>query len=393
MRTPTRRAVLKNILCVAVPCFAGRPARRLASLLAEDAQVNESERAAMAHVARAFMERFAVPALSVAIARNGRLVYQQPFGLVSRDGDEPVKASTLFRIASVTKPITSAAIFRLVEKGRLALSDKVFGADAILGTEYGRTPYRRYVTDITADHLLTHTCGGWENDSSDPMFRFHEMNHAQLISWTLDNLPLLNPPGEHYAYSNFGYCVLGRVIEKVSGLPYSEYVRREILAGCGVADMRIAGNTLKDRARSEVVYFGQSGEDPYNMNVARMDSHGGWLATATDLALFSGRVAASGAAPGILKRESVAKMVSPGPAERPTAEVKYARGWLVRNDGKGNWWHNGSLPGTTSILVRTATGFSWAALCSTRSQPSDEINLALDNLVWDMARRVSAWRV
>jgi|SRR5208282_3799280 len=392
MRQMTRRAALKNIAC-ATACVADFPMRPLAPLLAADVPVTESERAAMAQAALTFMRQFAVPALSVAIARNGRIVYEGPFGEASTDTGAPLQSSNLFRIASVTKPITSAAIFSLVEKGRIALSDKVFGAGGILGTAYGTSPYRRYVAEITVDHLLTHSCGGWQNDSSDPMFRFREMNHAQLISWTMDNLPLLNPPGEHYAYSNFGYCLLGRIIESVAGRPYSEYVRGEILSACGISDMQISGYTLKQRAPNEVVYLGQSGENPYDMNVARMDSHGGWLATATDLACFAGRLSGYGTAPGILKRETIAKMVSPGPASSPSAEVKYARGWQVRNEGKGNWWHNGSLPGTTSIMVRTATGFCWAALCNTRRQPADEINGALDNLVWEMARKVREWPI
>jgi CubicO group peptidase (beta-lactamase class C family) len=320
------------------------------------------------------------------------MVYEQPFGVVSRETGGALRASNLFRIASVTKPITSTAVFSLVEPGKLPLSGRVFGDGGILGTAFGKLPYRRWVTEITVDHLLTHTGGGWQNDGTDPMFRFPQMNHAQLIGWTLDNLPLRNPPGTNYAYSNFGYCVLGRVIERVTGEPYSVYVQREILSRCGVRDMRISGNTLAERAPNEVTYFGQSDENPYNMNVARMDSHGGWLATAGDLAIFAGRVTAYGNAPGILKRETVARMVTPGPAEAKSAEVKYARGWSVREDGRGNWWHGGSLPGTTSIMVRTAAGFSWAALCNTRRQPADDINLALDNLVWNMARKVPAWR-
>jgi len=362
------------------------------SALSAVEQPTPTERQAMARVAEAFMREFAAPALSVAITRNARVVYDQPFGVSSLESGEPLEASNLFRIASVTKPITSVAIFTLFERGKVRLSDKVFGPGAILGTDYGAPPYRHFVQEITVDQLLTHTCGGWQNDSSDPMFRFPAMNHAQLISWTLENLPIFNPPGEHYAYSNFGYCVLGRVIEKLSGRPYADFVREEILVHSGITDMRIAGNTLKQRNAKEVTYYGQNDEDPYRMNVARMDSHGGWLATAADLARFAAGVTGFGATPGILKRETVGRMVSPGPAELPTAEVKYARGWSVRNDGRGNWWHMGSLPGTTSVLVHTPTGFTWAALCNTRRQPADQINLALDNLVWNMARCVPSWK-
>src|SRR5664279_6347107 len=85
------------------------------------------------------------------------------------------------------------------------------------------------------------------------------------------------PPGQHWAYSNFGYCVLGRVIEKVSGQPYKDYVQQAVLTPCGITDMQIAGNTLKQRAHNEAMYVGQFGENPYDMNVARMDSHGGWI--------------------------------------------------------------------------------------------------------------------
>lgn len=129
------------------------------------------------------------------------------------------------------------------------------------------------------------------------------------------------------------------------------------------------------------------------MNVARMDSHGGWLATASDLARFSSYVAGFGTTPGILKRETVVRMVTPGPNYPPGAEVKYASGWNVRGEGKGNWWHSGSLPGSTTIMVHTASGFCWAALCNTRKDPANEIGGALDNMVWEMARKVSAWRV
>ena len=70
---------------------------------------------------------------------------------------------------------------------------------------------------------------------------------------------------------------------------------------------------------------------------------------------------------------------------------KYARGWCVRDNGKGNWWHNGSLPGTTSIMVRTENGMGWGALTNMRTQPSSTINTALDQMVWDMVNKVPVW--
>ncbi|MGA9979213.1 MAG: serine hydrolase domain-containing protein, partial [Candidatus Sulfotelmatobacter sp.] len=188
------------------------------------------------------------------------------------------------------------------------------------------------------------------------------------------------------------YCVLGRIIEKIAQVPYAEYIQQQVLRPSLIKDMRISGNTITERAPNEVAYYGQNGEDPYGMNVTRMDSHGGWLASAADLVRFANNIGGAGNRPGLLSQDSIVSMTTPGPANRSSGEVKYARGWDVRNNGRGNWWHNGSLPGTTAILVRTATGFCWAALVNTRRQPADDINLALDRMVWDMARQVRGWK-
>ncbi len=339
----------------------------------------------MAGVAEDFRRKFEVPALSVAIAQNGLLAYEHAFGVTGRDSREEVTTSHLFRIASVTKPITSAAIFILIERGRLRSEDKVFGKYGMLGTEYGRQPYGQGVEQITIDHLLTHTSGGWDNGPGDPMFSNPGMHHAELISWTLNNQPLKNPPGKVFAYSNFGYCILGRVIEKITRQSYSDYVQSTILWPCGITDMRIAGNTLKDRAAGEVTYYGQNGQDPYGMNVTRMDSHGGWLATSADLVRFATHVDGFDVGRNILKPETIRKMAAPG-----NINANYARGWRVNT--KGHWWHGGSLPGTTTILVRTSSHFCWAALTNTRREPEDEIDGALDDVVWDMVSKVSGWR-
>jgi hypothetical protein len=122
-----------------------------------------------------------------------------------------------------------------------------------------------------------------------------------------------------------------------------------------------------------------------------MDSHGGWLATPTSLVQFLDHVAGSGNIPAMLKPETIRMMTTPAPAYAQNSPAKYARGWMVRNNGAGNWWHSGSLPGTTTIMVRTATGLCWAALTNTRTEPSDEIDSALDKMMWDMAQSVPEW--
>ena len=382
-RVPRRVAVKRMMYGAVVGLMPTAGLMRACAV--QEEETSSSEREQMAGVANAFMRKFDVPGLSVAISREGRIVYESPFGEANRQAGQRLTVSNLFRIASVTKPITSTAIFTLIERGKLGQHDRVFGPGGVLGTKFGKGAFKKWVEEITIDHLLTHTCGGWDNSNDDPMFENVGMDHAQLISWTLDTKPLKNVPGTHYAYSNFGYCVLGRVIEQVTGRPYREFVQEEILARCGVRDMRISGNTLNQRFPEEVFYYGQGGEDPYDMNVTRMDSHGGWLATPRDLVLFLTHVDGFKSTPNILRPETIKLMTTPG-----AVNSGYARGWAVNS--APNWWHNGSLPGTITIMVRTASGFCWAALTNTRTTGQPDMGLALDNMVWDMVHRVSAWK-
>jgi len=381
-RITTRRTALQNIFWGAALGLSGLPLGCRSS-----DRLSELEMDAMAEAAESFRRKFDAPGLSVAVARDGRLVYEEAFGVVAHGSNEPLTTSHLFRIASVSKPITSAAIFTLVEKSLLHTQDTIFGTNGILGTQYGTRAYANGIEKITVDHLLTHTSGGWD-PWHDPMFSNPSMSQAELISWALDNMALQNPPGTVFAYSNFGYCLLGRVIEKVSGRTYSEYVKNEVLTPCGIANMRIAGSTLPERAPQEVFYYGQGSgpyDDPYNINVTRMDSHGGWIATPSDLVRFATHVDGFDARRNILQPQTIQTMATPS-----SVNPHYARGWNV--NAKGHWWHGGDLGGATAILVRTSTRFCWAALTNTRREKPDSSMEALDDLVWEMTSKVKAWR-
>ena len=336
---------------------------------------------AIGAIAREFIERFKVPGLSVAFARGGKVVLARGFGVADPATGAPVTVDHLFRIASVSTPITAVAILSLIEQGRLALEDLVFGEQGRLGFDFGKT-LPAPVKEIRVRHLLTHTCGGWSNKGDDPMFQRPAMKRRELIEWTLANQPLTDKPGTKHAYSNFGYCILGRLIEKLTGLPYAEAVKRDVLAKCGITAMRIAGNTPADRAPNEVAYVANGAGNPYGMNVARMDSHGGWLATARDLVRFAMHVDGFPNPPDILRAETIRTMTTP-----TAASPDYACGWAVNK--VPNWWHTGSLPGTASILVRTASGLCWAALANARA---DGIGPALDAMMWKIAKAVPEWR-
>lgn len=375
----TRRDFVFGAAFGATLCAAGSvEAQRVADFI-------PSERLKMEAAAEDFAKKYSVPALSVAIAYRERLCYAGAFGMADADKSEKLTPQHRFRIASVSKPITAVTIMKLVEQGRLRLTDRVFGENGILGTAYGKRPYGRNVERITVDHLLTHSAGGWDNQGPepDPMFLDSALTHARLIAWTLDHLPLKREPGEKYAYSNFGFCLLGRIIEKITGASYEQYVRDNVLRVCGIKNMQIAGNTLAERAENEVVYVGQSGENPYNMNVRRMDSHGGWIATPTDLVRLLVRTDGFDARPDILRLDTVTSMTEPS-----KTNAGYARGWCVNR--AYNWWHNGSLPGTTTIMVRTSSGFCWAALANTR-RPGSPMDGDLDRLIWEMVGKVTRW--
>lgn len=349
-------------------------------------QPSNSELKAMRAAARTYMDRYGMPALSVCIARRGEVVFSEAFGVADKSSGEPARPDHLFRIASLSKPITSIAVFSLVEAGRVKLSDRVFGPGGLLAERYSVRPDDKDLQAITLDHLLTHTSGGWPNDGRDPMFRFGNQTPVDLlISETLATQLLDNTPGKAYAYSNFGYCLVGRIIETVTGQSYADFVRDTVLVPSGAVGLQLAGNRLEDRLPTEVRYDGQDGDDPYSMNVNRMDSHGGWVASAPDLVNILLHVDRFKSVKDMLKPATIKTMVTP-----TKASPGYARGWSVNR--YDNWWHTGALPGSTTIMVRTGHGFCWAALTNSRRRNSDA-DLALDNLIWEMVERPKSWRV
>jgi CubicO group peptidase (beta-lactamase class C family) len=139
----------RSLLRLAGGAFAAR------ALAAADDAPSLQELAAMEGVASAFMSAHSVPGLSVAVARDGDLLYQRGFGFADREKNERVTPAHLFRIASISKPITSVTLFCLMEDKHLTLEDKrltledtVFGPRGILGDAFGKAPYKPWVEEI-----------------------------------------------------------------------------------------------------------------------------------------------------------------------------------------------------------------------------------------------------
>lgn len=330
----------------------------------------------------AFMTTYNVPALAVAITKDEKLVYVKSYGISDKSANKKAANTDLYRLASLSKQLTSVTIMKLLDQGKINLQSKVFGASGILGTKYGTKAYGKYITDITVDQLLHHTAGGWGNSNNDPMFLNPSLTQDQLITYTLDNIPLVNAPGTNYDYSNFGYCLLGRVIEKITGQTYEQAVKALILTPIGITDMTISGNTLADRISNEVVYYGQSNEDPYAYNIRRMDSHGGWLATATDLAKLLVYIDGFNQKPDILTTSAEQVMTTGS-----TANSTYGCGWSLNS---GNYFHQGSLPGTATEQARTTQGYNFVILTNTRSLNTN-FTSGLDQIFWNAYAKNPTW--
>jgi CubicO group peptidase (beta-lactamase class C family) len=382
---------------VALPGRAGASARRwrvtghgLSGLAGFDATV------------MAFMEERSVTCGSLAVARNGRLVLARGYTW-SADPVPAAGPTSLFRTASVTKPVTAAAVLRLMQDGRLKPEDRAAG---ILGLSTSADPR---LADVTVLRLLQHL-GGWNRGrSADPMFddstiagalgRRLPIGQEDIVRHVTAHA-LDQAPGTAFAYSNYGYLLLGRIIERVTGMPYAKYVQDTVLTPLAIRRMRLGRTVLP--AAGEVTYHSQykgttvmdpSGAlvaAPYgSFNHENNAFNCGWLASAVDLVRFA-RVF-DGVTP-VLSPASVARaFATPETGPRRTGRY-YGCGWHVRPAGGGLvTWHTGSLPGTYTLLVRRFDGLAWAAMFDQRDDPSGERYDDIDAALHETADEVETW--
>jgi len=353
-----------------------------------------------------FMKERGTPGGALAVVKNCRLAYAHGFGWADRDQKLAATPESLFRLASVSKPITAVAIVKLAEQKKVSLDDRVFdllGLDAQVPKDANLDErWRR----ISVRQLLHHT-GGWDRDKheGDPMFlardylakRFPDLPAGS--PWAIIRFQLSQPldfdPGTRYAYSGFGYCLLGRVVERVAGQPYEAFVRQSVLAPSGVKRMRI-GRQI-GRADGEVCYYNETDKSaPSNINFDAMDSSGGWIGSVVDLARFAAALDNPEHSP-VLERTSFDVMYAPPPAmvrRHDSDDAYYGCGWCVRrlnSEGKANYWHYGDLPGTDAFLVRFAIGFSIAVLFNQRSDYNTLANTDMDAVLKRAAVSVTDW--
>ncbi|MFO0927790.1 MAG: serine hydrolase domain-containing protein [Gemmataceae bacterium] len=296
------------------------------------------------------LEKHKLPGATLAVAKDGVRVYSRGYGYADREAKQPMRPDTLLRISSIAKPITAVAVLQLIERGKLRLDDKVMDVLKLRAPAKGFDPRWK---KVTIRHLLEHR-GGWDSEkSNDPMFIspliVREMggNHPAM-PWTIIRYMLKQEfdfePGERFAYANFGYCLLGRVIEKVTGKFYEPAVKENVLAPLGIKRMRLGKTLYPDRAKDEGRYYsatksvavmgpfvGRQVAAPYGgFCLEAMDAHGGWIASAEELCDFACGVTNPDRCK-ILKPESVRRYSSGQRAKRRA--VYYGKGWVVRPFG------------------------------------------------------------
>ncbi len=392
--------------------------------LAESGETFE-ELASFDRMMRALVTDNEIPGAAIAVTRGRRLMYARGFGYADPQRKQPVKPDSLFRIASISKPITAVAVMRLVDCGKLKLDDRAF--DVLLHEPHlphGGAVDPRLKT-ITIRQLLQHTAGWDRGASFDPMFQSIRIARSLGVQPPAETQHIVRfmmgrqldfDPGTRYAYSNFGYCVLGRVVEQAAGCSYEQYVRTQVLGPLGIRSMRIGKTLPGGRARREVCYFARGNHtgaavvgDDFSAQVPRaygawylqaMDSHGGWIASAVDLVRFASAVQDAGRSK-LLSEKSVRAMFArpsgaAGHGENGQKKpVYYGCGWSVRQlsgDAKFNYWHTGGFDGTSTILVIRHDGLCWAVLFNTRDTPDGRSPVdKIDSLVHMAANAVERW--
>jgi CubicO group peptidase (beta-lactamase class C family) len=354
----------------------------------------------------AFMRNWDIKGASVAVAKNGKLVYARGFGYASLSDTLPVEPYHRFRIASVSKFITAVAIMKLQEDGMLSVNDKVFGPGAILDDTLFSHPKDHRVFDITVAHLLAHE-GGWSQRYGDQMFMPEVVSRTLGVSMPVDLKTIIRfaltknlhfTPGTGQSYSNLGYSILGLVIEKASGMEYETYCRKKILEPLGIYDMALGHNLPENALPLEVSYYevenAQLKPSVYGTgemvpasrggnDIEALGAAGGWVATAPDLMRLL--LAADGFdyPRDILSPESIRFMTDVYNGYAPV-------GWRATMTN-GTWWRTGSFSGTTAMMKRMPDGTAWVVLMNSSGWNGPELTSDIDRMMARFLQKVSQW--
>ncbi|HVV69675.1 MAG TPA: serine hydrolase domain-containing protein [Gammaproteobacteria bacterium] len=340
-----------------------------------------------------FMKRWNLPGAALVVMKNGKVTTARGYGWADMQSRTEVMPNDLFRIASTSKTFTAVTVLKLIQEGKLNLNDKVFDILNDLKPLNGRS-INPQIYQITVQNLLQMS-SGWFNPGAghfDPMFGPWPQNFLAVLSPELPascetttrymmSQPLRHKPGTTYVYSNMDYCILGLVINKVTGTPYGykgyeNYVKSQILAPIGIHDMVIGSTQQKYRLPNEVTYYRPPGGItpqelansfylPYsNMEILRKNfGNGGWLASAYDLATFIQALKHF----QILNSRYLGIMQTK-PAFVPKNKMTYyTMGGIISNlPGETDWIQTGSFTGTNAFILSRPDDTTIAVIFNSR---------------------------
>ncbi len=333
-----------------------------------------------------FMSTYNIPGASLAVTKNGKLVYIKGYGKANITTGELVTPAHRFRLASVSKTFTGVAILKLVQDGKLSLDAKVFGAGGVLASDYGTAPYNTNLLNITVRHLLQNVSGSWgAATGGDVIDQNPAYSYKQFFDWVINTRPNPNAPGTVYDYSNVNFVLAGRIIEKISGKTYINYIKEDIMPLVGGTQTDMAGKTEAEKKTNEVTYYGQGNDAPYVYNIAfpRRDADGGIMTTATDLIRLVNGIDGAATRPDILNSTNLTALTTPS-----SVYSGYACGigiWSAENV----WFNYGSLPGTRTAFMRNANGMCAVLLLNSRIDPTTNETpfvYAMQDLVLDITK-------
>jgi D-alanyl-D-alanine carboxypeptidase len=274
---------------------------------------------------------------AVLVARRGRVLLEKAWGLADREAGTPNTPDTKFRLGSMNKMFTAVATLQLVEAGKLALDDTI-------GEHLPDYPNKEVAANVTVRHLLTHT--GGTGDIFGPEF---EQNRLKLREHS-DYVRLYGPrglqhePGERFEYSNYGFILLGALIEAVSGESYYDYVHQHVFRPAGMTSTASLPESEEIPQRA-VGYMKPFGADAWRPNTGwlpwRGMAAGGGYSTVGDLLRFA-QALTSGK---LISKASLAQ------ATRPHMQ-QYGYGFGVQGEGRSRGYgHGGGAPGMNGELL------------------------------------------
>jgi len=290
---------------------------------------------------------------AVLVARHGKPVFTGAYGMANRETAEPNKLTTRFRMGSMNKMFTATAIMQLVQAGRIKLDDP-------LGKFLTDYPNKDVASKVTIHHLLTHT--GGTGDIFGPEFDSHRLQLRTLNDYIklYGSRALSFEPGKQWDYSNYGFILLGAIVERVSGQSYYDYVRDHIFMPAG---MTSSGSEPEDVAVLDraIGYMRDGSSSKPNTETLpyRGTSAGGGYTTVEDLLRFANALTQH-----TLLNEHYTELLTTAKPE--TGDAHYAYGFQDETiGGVRSFGHSGGAPGMNGDLrIFPQTGYVVVALAN-----------------------------